>query len=138
MKIDIIIPVYNEENTILKILKKIKKVEENYNYDFNVIVINDGSSDSTHQILSQNPELYNKLIDNKINRGKGNAFKLGIKEIKGEIVIMQDADLEYDPNDYPKLIKPFNDFQADVVFGSRFLANDGHRVLYFGIWLQTN
>ena len=131
MKIDIIIPVYNEEDTILKILKKIKKVEENYNYDFNVIVINDGSSDSTHQILSQNPELYNKLIDNKINRGKGNAFKLGIKEIKGEIVIMQDADLEYDPNDYPKLIKPFNDFQADVVFGSRFLANDGHRVLYF-------
>ena len=127
----IIIPVYNEEDTILKILKKIKKVEENYNYDFNVIVINDGSSDNTHQILSQNPELYNKLIDNKINRGKGNAFKLGIKEIKGEIVIMQDADLEYDPNDYPKLIKPFNDFQADVVFGSRFLANDGHRVLYF-------
>tara|TARA_B100000963_G_scaffold327311_1_gene314966 strand:+ start:1572 stop:2279 length:708 start_codon:yes stop_codon:yes gene_type:complete len=131
MKIDIIIPVYNEEDTILKILKKIKKVEENYNYDFNVIVINDGSSDNTHQILSQNPELYNKLINNKINRGKGNAFKLGIKEIKGEIVIMQDADLEYDPNDYPKLIKPFNDFQADVVFGSRFLANDGHRVLYF-------
>ena len=120
MKIDIIIPVYNEEDTILKILKKIKKVEENYNYDFNVIVINDGSSDSTHQILSQNPELYNKLIDNKINRGKGNAFKLGIKEIKGEIVIMQDADLEYDPNDYPKLIKPFNDFQADVVLAPDF------------------
>ena len=62
MKIDIIIPVYNEENTILKILEKIKKVEKNYNYNFNIIVINDGSSDNTRQILSQKPELYNKLI----------------------------------------------------------------------------
>ncbi len=131
MKIDIIIPVYNEEKTIIKILDKIKKVKENFKYDLNIIVVNDGSTDNTLKVLSEKQDLYNKLIDSKTNKGKGSAFRLGIKEIKGDIVIMQDADLEYDPNDYPKLLKPFSDFQADVVFGSRFLANDGHRVLYF-------
>lgn len=128
MKLSIIIPCYNEQNTILELLSLVKN---NSYKDIEIIVVDDNSRDDTKKILYENKDLYDLLIEHKINKGKGSAIRSGLEKITGEIVIIQDADLEYDPNDYPKLIKPFNDFQADVVFGSRFLANDGHRVLYF-------
>jgi len=117
MKITVIIPVFNEENYIKKILKKIKEL----NYDFQTIVVNDGSTDHTREIILNNPSLYHDFIDLKKNSGKGSAIQEGIKKIKGDIVIIQDADLEYDPADYCKLIEPFKDENIMCVYGSRVL-----------------
>lgn len=118
-KLSIIIPVYNEENTILQILNKIKlcKIE---NINFEIIVINDGSLDNTLNILEANKSLYDFLINQKINSGKGMAVKKGLEVAKGDYVIFQDADLEYDPKDYISFINVFNELNADVVIGSRF------------------
>ena len=117
MKISVIIPVYNEENFVKKILEKIKKI----NFDFQIIVVNDGSTDQTREIILNNPNLYDDFVDLQINSGKGNAVHEGIKKIKGDIVIIQDADLEYDPVDYYKLIGPFKDPNISCVYGSRVL-----------------
>lgn len=129
--LSIIIPVYNEEKTVAQIIKRVlqnKLVTE-------VIVINDGSTDKTKYLISNVKYLMRtkklKILNKITNEGKGAAIRDGIKIANGDILIIQDADLEYDPDEYDKLIKPILDKKADVVFGSRFLGSDAHRVLYF-------
>lgn len=121
--LSIIIPVYNEEKTILEILKKIQisKIE---NIDFQVIVVNDGSTDGTLDILNNNSYLYNVLISERNNCGKGMAVKNGLTVATGDYIIFQDGDLEYDPDDYIKFVNMFTTFNADVVLGSRFHYSD--------------
>ena len=128
-KLSIIIPCYNEENTIAQIIQKIIKV---VNFPYEIIVIDDCSTDKTRFILENDLKLnIDKLILNPINSGKGYSLRQGIKEANGEIILIQDADLEYDPSDYKKLIDPINNGYADVVYGSRFTGADQKRVLYF-------
>ncbi len=129
MKISIIIPCYNEEKTIEKI---IDKVRDSMSSPYEIIVIDDGSTDKTGLILENNlKNKINKILINEKNYGKGYSVKKGIEVTNGDIIIIQDADLEYDPKDYTKLIKPIEEGFADVVYGSRFIGSDEKRVLYF-------
>ncbi|OGP65781.1 MAG: glycosyl transferase [Deltaproteobacteria bacterium RBG_16_42_7] len=132
MLITIVIPVYNEEATIRSILNRVQAV--NLPFEKEIIVVDDCSTDGTRQIL-EDIDRSNKgdyeIIYHNSNQGKGSALKSGFKEAKGDIVIIQDADLEYDPSEYPKLIQPILDGKADVVYGSRFKGEGPHRVLYF-------
>ena len=128
MKLSIIIPCYNEQNTILELLSLVKN---NSYKDIEIIVVDDNSRDDTKKILYENKDLYDLLIEHKVNKGKGSAIRSGLEKITGEIVIIQDADLEYDPNEYIKLLKPILNNKADVVYGSRFQGGNPHRILYF-------
>ena len=130
MKLSIIIPCYNEENTIEKIVDKV--LDATKNIEKELIVVDDFSNDKTRSIIEKN--LKNKIdlvVLNLKNYGKGYSLREGIKKANGDIIIIQDADLEYDPKDYKKLIKPIEEGLADVVFGSRFLGLGERRVLYF-------
>jgi dolichol-phosphate mannosyltransferase len=119
MLISIIIPIYNEENHLKKILKKIHEVK---NINKEIILINDFSNDNTQEIIeTECPGLFNKLIINKKNMGKGFSIKEGLKVANGDIVLIQDADLEYNPEDYYKLISPIINSNIEVVYGSRVL-----------------
>jgi glycosyltransferase involved in cell wall biosynthesis len=132
MLISIVVPVYNEKNTIQLQLEKVQAVKMSFEKD--IIVIDDGSTDGTRQILEDIKGSMNssfKVIYHNQNQGKGAALKTGFKEAKGDIVVIQDADLEYDPSEYPKLIQPIIDGKADVVYGSRFKGGGPHRVLFF-------
>ena len=126
--ISIIIPVYNEENTILEILKKVKKQKLNQ-VKFEIIVVNDGSKDNTFQILTDNKNYYDKLINRKSLAGRISYFRWH-ELSKGNFLLFQDADLEYDPNDYKKLIILMQKFNADLVIGSR-LGSEITRTSYF-------
>ncbi len=124
-KLSIIIPVYNEANTIREILTRVKRVP----YEKEIIVVDDGSNDQTSKILKEENEGI-KILTHPKNIGKGAAIRTAIPHITGDIVIIQDADLEYNPSEYGNLIKPIIEGMADVVYGSRFLGGP-HRVLFF-------
>ena len=131
MILSIIIPVYNEEKTVLKSLQSVKDLNKNL-FQHEVIVVNDGSQDSTSKILNENKNLYDKLLTNETNKGKGFSIKKGIIEAKGTHIICHDADLEYNPKDILKFEKIFADFDADGVLGSRFNYSDytrSHNIL---------
>jgi len=128
MFVSVIIPCFNEKETLTKILKKV----QNSKIDIKeIIIIDDHSTDGTVEILEsiQNPLI--KIHYHTKNKGKGAALRTGFSKATGDICIVQDADLEYDPDDYPRLIKPILDDKADVVFGSRFQGGAPHRVVYF-------
>jgi len=119
MLISIIVPVYNEEKTILTVLKKLSDIK-NSEYPIQVIVVDDGSNDSTNNILTENKNLIDKLITNEINSGKGYSVKRGLESAVGKYVTFQDADLDYDPVDFIKFFKLIKKFQPDLIIGSRF------------------
>ena len=129
MKLSILIPCFNEERTIKTLLEK---VIENLNQNDEIIIIDDFSTDKTRNILSSQFEnsVY-KIIYNEKNYGKGFSIRQGIKAATGEIILIQDADLEYDPSDYKKLTDPIKNNIADVVYGSRFIGSQERRVLFF-------
>ena len=129
MKISILIPCYNEEKTIEKIINKILDLKD---LNLEIIIVDDNSTDSSRSIIETKlKDKIHKLILNDNNYGKGYSIKKGIEAATGEVLIIQDADLEYDPKDYQKLLEPFKLGVADVVYGSRFIGSDKKRVLYF-------
>jgi len=130
LSLSIVIPAYNEERTILEVLRSISSCTPQY-VDKEVIVVNDGSSDSTVDVLKNNPHLFDKLISLEKNQGKGAAVRRGLQEASGEYILFQDADLEYDPSHYTDLIKPVQTFDADLVIGSRLIGGTYTRVHYF-------
>jgi glycosyltransferase involved in cell wall biosynthesis len=132
MKVSIIIPAYNEEQTIIEILKKVNdKIQEIKYFNFEIIIVDDFSNDKTVILLEQNQKLYSLLIKNDRNYGKGFCIRKALNLINADIVLIQDADLEYSPSDYNLLLKPFLELNADVVYGSRFRSGEYSRVLFF-------
>jgi len=119
MKLSVIIPVFNEQNTINEIIEKVKKVSLP-KFTKEIIVVNDGSTDTTKKKLTNIKNI--KIINFPYNQGKGSAVRAGLKQAKGNYILIQDADLEYDPEDIPDLLKPILSNKAEVVYGSRFLG----------------
>jgi glycosyltransferase involved in cell wall biosynthesis len=137
-RLSIIIPAYNEEKTIALILNRINEVKLLRNIEKEVIIVNDCSSDNTEAVvqnyISNTPDLtinYFKYIKHDVNQGKGAAIHTGIAQATGEYLLVQDADLEYDPGEYNTLLKPIVLGSADVVYGSRFMGGNPHRILFF-------
>ena len=132
-KLSIVIPCYNEIHTIEKIINKIEKNLNNYKYDnFEIIVVDDFSTDGTREKLNQISENKNiNIFLHSENQGKGAAVKSAIKLAKGDLIIIQDADLEYDPYDYDRLLTPFFETDADVVYGSRFIGGGKYVRIHF-------
>jgi glycosyltransferase involved in cell wall biosynthesis len=130
MKLSVVVPCYNEEATIESIVAAVR----NSPYSSKeIIVVNDCSSDGTREKLEQlkGRGWIDRLVHHEVNQGKGAALRSGFRQATGDIVVVQDADLEYDPQEYPKLVKPILEGRADVVYGSRFMGDEAHRVLYF-------
>ena len=129
MKLSVIIPCYNEATTIVEIVQRLKALDL---HDIEIIVVDDGSSDGTRAVLEKDIKpIVDKIIYHKMNMGKGAALRTGFLEATGDVVVVQDADLEYDPRNILDMLKLIIDDKADVVFGSRFLGGNPHRVLYF-------
>jgi glycosyltransferase involved in cell wall biosynthesis len=135
MKLSIVIPAYNEGRTIHHILDKVKAVQLLQQIEKEVIIVNDCSKDNTEEAIlaykENNPDLPITYYKHEVNQGKGAALHTGIKIATGDWVVIQDADLEYDPNEFNILLKPFLDGFADVVYGSRFMGGKPHRILFF-------
>jgi glycosyltransferase involved in cell wall biosynthesis len=142
MKLSIIIPAYNEGRTIHFILDKVKAVQLIGGVEKEVIIVNDCSKDNTEEAIlnykKANPELNIQYRKHEVNQGKGAALHTGIREASGEYLVIQDADLEYDPNEFNILLKPVLDGFADVVYGSRFAGGRPHRILFFWHTIGNN
>lgn len=138
MKIEllsIIIPAYNEEATIRRVIDSVRSVNLVAGIKKEIIVVNDCSRDNTRQVVEQylqeNPDTGIRLLNHEVNKGKGAALHTGIKQATGDFVIVQDADLEYDAREFNLLLQPILDGFADVVYGSRFIGGNPHRILFF-------
>ncbi len=129
MKLSVVIPVYNEVNTIRQILEQVRAVE--IPYDKEIIVVDDDSTDGTREILADEEACNHdtRILYHRQNQGKGAAVRSGLETVTGDVVIIQDADLEYDPRDYAKLLRPIEEGRSQVVYGSRFLGE--HKAMYF-------
>jgi glycosyltransferase involved in cell wall biosynthesis len=128
MKLSVVIPVYNEAATILAVIERVRAVA----LDLEIIVVDDCSTDGTREVLQGLPASRDlALFFHPTNRGKGAALRTGFSAATGDVVVVQDADLEYDPGEYSKMLQPILDGRADVVYGSRFAGGECHRVLYF-------
>ena len=126
VKLSVVVPVYNEAATIIATLERVQLAP----FDKEIIVVDDGSTDNTRDLLAQIADADIKVFFHRRNRGKGAALRTGFAQATGDYVVIQDADLEYDPRDYPTLVEPLLSGDADVVFGSRFLSGP-KRVLFF-------
>ncbi|MCM8748684.1 glycosyltransferase family 2 protein [Thermomicrobiaceae bacterium CFH 74404] len=128
-RISVLIPVYNEERTILELIRRVRAVELPYQRE--IVVVDDGSTDGTREALAQEAEGARdlKVIYHAVNRGKGAAVRTALTAATGDVLIIQDADLEYDPRDYPVLLRPIVEGRTQVVYGSRFLGE--HKAMYF-------
>jgi len=127
MKLSVIVPVYNEKKTIREIYKRIRAVD----LDKEIILVDDFSTDGTRDIIKEFEDDNTNIYFHEKNTGKGAALRTGFQKATGDILVIQDADLEYDPSEYPKLIRPIIQGKADVVYGSRFAGGECHRILFF-------
>ncbi|MEM9414344.1 MAG: glycosyltransferase family 2 protein [Planctomycetota bacterium] len=128
MKLSVVIPIYNEEATLDQIIERVRAVE----VDKRLVLVDDCSTDGTRELLKKyEADDDCTVLYHEKNQGKGAALRTGFAAAQGDVVLIQDADLEYDPAEYPKLLQPILDGRADVVFGSRFAGGQAHRVLYF-------
>jgi glycosyltransferase involved in cell wall biosynthesis len=135
MKFSIIIPVHNEERFIIEVLKRVN--EQKKIFDIEIIVSNDGSTDETNKLLEENKSLYDILVNSETNLGKGSAIKNGLEKAQGDFTLIQDSDLEYNPNDYKNLFEPAINCKADVVYGSRFIGGSYVRLHFFWHFLAN-
>lgn len=143
MKLSVVMPVYNERATLHEAVRRVLDVGVHSAIDIELLCVDDGSNDGSGEVLAELDREHSQIrtIVQPRNMGKGAALRRGIQEATGDFVIIQDADLEYDPSEYPRLLEPLIQGRADVVFGSRFLGDGPHRVLYFwhsvGNWALT-